>query len=461
MTKIRHILSLIIDALKGKEHDYTQGSIRISILLLAVPMVLELSLESVFALVDMFFVGKLGKNAITTVGLTESVVTIVYSVAVGLSTAATAIVARRIGEKNPDGASLAGMQCILISLLCTAIVSIIGVLYAPSILRLMGASEEVAKEGSLFTRIMLGGSLVIILLFMINGIFRGAGYAAIAMKSLWIASAINIILCPLLIYTLGFGLKGAAIATTIGRGSGVAYQCYHLWKGNALLKMKPAFLKPHWETLRSIIQIAWPATFQFVIASASWIFLAKLVAETGGTAASAGYQIAIRNVIFFILPAWGLSNAAATLVGQNLGAKLPDRAIKSVLLTVQYNVLFMAIVTLIFVFLPTPIIRFFSQDAEVVRYGVSALRTIGYGYIFYGIGMVMIQSLNGAGDTRTPTIINVICFWLFQIPLAYLLAVYFKLGPIGAFIAIPVAEALIAILAYWTFQRGKWKQISI
>ncbi len=461
MSTFKRFVSLIADSLKGKEHDYTQGSIKVSILLLAVPMVLELSLESVFALVDMFFVGKLGKNAITTVGLTESVITLVYSVAIGLSTAATAMVARRIGEKNYEEASRSGMQTILVSLLCVAIISIVGVFFAPDILRLMGANDDVVRDGSIFTRIMLGGSVVIVLLFMINGVFRGAGNAAIAMKSLWISSAMNIILCPLLIYTFGLGLKGAAIATTIGRGTGVLYQCYYLWKGSGQLQMKRSYFKPHWETIQSIIKIAWPATLQFIIASASWIVLAKLVAETGGTAASAGYQIAIRNVVFFILPAWGLSNAAATLVGQNLGAKLPDRATTSVMLTTLYNVIFMTFVTLIFVFLPHPIIRFFSHDEEVIQYGVKALRIIGYGYIFYGIAMVMMQSLNGAGDTRTPTIINFICFWLFQIPLAYLLAVHFKQGPTGAFIAVPAAEMLIAVVAFLVFKRGKWKQVKV
>ena len=461
MAQVQRFFSLVKDSLKGVEHDYTKGSLRVAILLLAIPMVLELSLESVFALVDIYFVGKLGKNAITAVGLTESVITLVYSVAIGLSTAATALVARRIGEKNYEEASHAGIQSLLVAAVCAIVISIIGMVFAPEILQLMGANEDVVRDGAIFTRIMMASSVSIILLFLINGIFRGAGNASIAMKSLWIASGINIILCPLLIYTFGFGLKGAAIATAVGRTSGVLYQVYFLWKGKGQLTFKRNYFTPHWETIKSLIGIAWPATFQFIIASASWIVLAKLVAETGGTSASAGYQIAIRNVIFFILPAWGLSNAAATLVGQNLGAGLADRAEKSVLMCTTYNIIFMAFVTLIFVFLPTPIIRFFSTDAEVIRYGVLALRTIGYGYIFYGIGMVMIQSLNGAGDTRTPTLINFICFWIFQIPLAYLFAVHFEKGPIGAMVAIPLAETAIAVIAYIIFKRGKWKLVKV
>jgi putative MATE family efflux protein len=456
--KLKQYFKIVSDAIQGIEHDYTKGNIQKAIVLLAIPMILELSLESVFALVDMFFVGKLGKNAIATVGLTESVVTIIYSVAIGLSTAATAIIARRIGEKNKDAASHAAMQSLLVAMICTLILSTIGVVFAAQILQLMGASPEVIRDGTLFTQIMLGGSVVIILLFLLSGIFRGAGNAAIAMKSLWIASGINIILCPFFIYTLEMGLKGAAIATTIGRGVGVIYQLYHLMNNSGQLFIKKKHLKIHFATIKSILAIAWPATFQFVIASASWIVMSKLVAETGGTNASAGYQIAIRNVVFFILPAWGLSNAAATLVGQNLGAQEINRAKLSVMLTAKYNAYFMAFVTLLFVIFPVPIISFFTEEKEVIAYGVSALRIIGTGYIFYGIGMVMMQALNGAGDTRTPTIINFVCFWLIQIPLAYLLSTYFQYGPIGVFVSIPIAETLIAIIAYFVFKKGKWTQ---
>jgi len=465
--KVSYFFSLIRQSLKGGEYDYTQGSIRKAILLLAVPMILELSLESVFAVVDIYFVGHLpeSKNAIATVGLTESVITIVYSIAIGLSTGATAMVARRIGEKNPEGAAHAGAQAILLSLIITIIISTIGIVFAADILSVMGAKPEVVQEGTIFTRIMLGGSVVIILLFLINGIFRGAGNAAIAMRSLWLASIINICLCPMLIYGAGpipaLGLKGAAIATTIGRGIGVAYQCYFLFKSNKSLKLKAAHFKFDALVSKTLVKIAWPATFQFIIASGSWIVLAQLVAKTGSTDATAGYQVALRNMVFFILPAWGLSNAAATLVGQNLGAKQPERAEKSVFLTVKYNALFMATVMLLFVFFAGPIVRIFTNEPEVQRIGATALRIIGSGYIFYGIGMVMIQALNGAGETRKPTIINLICFWLFQIPLSYLLSKGFDMGPTGVFIAIPAAETAIAISAYLIFRNGKWKEIKV
>ena len=302
-------------------------------------------------------------------------------------------------------------------------------------------------------------SVAIMLLFLINGIFRGAGDAAMAMKSLWIASLINIILCPIFIHF--FGLKGAAIATVIGRSTGVLYQCYHLFIGSGILKFKAIHFNIDTGLIKSIVNIAWPATFQFIIASGSWIILARLVAETGGTTASAGYQIAIRNVVFFILPAWGLSNAAATLVGQNLGAKQPQRAEESVWITVKYNMIFMGCVMVLFVFFSNPIIRIFTQDEAVISYGVLSLQIMGAGYIFYGIGMVMTQALNGAGDTRTPTVINLICFWLFQIPLAYYLAKGLDWKATGAFIAIPVAESLIALVAWYYFKKGKWKTVEV
>lgn len=466
--KFSHFLSLIKQSIRGGEYDYTQGSIRVAIVLLAVPMILELSLESVFAVVDMYFVSHLKENskeAMATVGLTEAVVMIVYTLAIGLSTAATAMVARRIGEKNPDAAAHAGAQSILIALIVTVVVSVLGIVFAPDILGLMGATPEVIKEGAVFTRIMLGGSVVIILLFLINGIFRGAGDAAMAMRSLWIASLINIFLCPMLLFGYGpfpeLGLKGAAIATTIGRGIGVVYQCYHLFKGKGTIKIKLPHFKWDLPIIKTLFEVGWPATIQFFMATGSWIILTRLVAETGGTDASAGYQVAIRNVVFFILPAWGLSNAAAALVGQNLGAKQPGRAEQSVLLTTKYNALFMGGVTFIFLFFASPIISVFTKEPEVHRYGTLALQIIGTGYIFYGIGMVMIQALNGAGDTKTPTWINFIGFWLLQIPFAYLLAKGFDMGPLGAFIAIPVAETVIALAAYYYFKKGKWKEVKI
>lgn len=450
---------VIRQSLNGEEMDYTVGSIRRAVFLLAIPMILELSLESVFAVVDMFFVSKLGENAIATVGLTESVITIIYSIAIGLSTGATAIVARRIGEKDPAAAAHAGAQSILIGLAATVLLSIPGFLFAGEILGLMGASDEVVRDGAIFTRIMLGGSMAIMMLFLINGIFRGAGNAAMAMKSLWIASIINIILCPIFIHF--FGLKGAAIATVIGRSTGVLYQCYHLFKGSGTLK----FISSHFHfdipLIKNIVSIAWPATMQFIIASGSWIIIAKLVAETGGTPASAGYQIAIRNVVFFILPAWGLSNAAATLVGQNLGAKQIERAEQSVMMTAKYNAIFMAFVMILFLLLPGPIIELFTTDPVVKKYGELTLQIIGSAYVFYGVGMVMTQALNGAGDTRTPTLINLICFWAFQIPLAYFLAKGIGMEAKGAIIAIPIAETMIALVAWYYFKKGRWKAVKI
>lgn len=453
------MFSVIRQSLTGEEHDYTKGSIPNAVILLAIPMILELCLESVFAIVDMFFVGKLGENAIATVGLTESVITLVYSVAIGLSTSATAIVARRIGERKPEDAAHAGAQSLLVAFIITIGVSLAGIIFAGDILELMGASEEVVREGAVFTRIMFGGSLVIIMLFLINGIFRGAGDAAMAMKSLWIASGVNIILCPVFIHV--FGLKGAAIATVLGRSSGVIYQSFHLFKGKHVLKFRLHHFKFDPRIIKQIITLAWPATFQFLIASGSWIILVRLVAETGGTTASAGCQIAFRNFVFFILPAWGLSNAAATLVGQNLGAKQLKRAEQSVVLIAKYNIVFMSFVMLLFLFFAHPIASIFTQDEAVKKYAVRAMQIIGAGFVFYGIEMVMVQALNGAGDTKTPTLINFVGFWLIQIPLAYFLSMGLDLKSYGALIAVPVAETVIAIIAWYYFRKGKWKEVKV
>lgn len=465
LSKINQGWQIIKDSLKGEERDYTQGSIKTAIFLLAIPMILELSLESVFALVDIFFVGKLGSNAIAIVGFTESLITLVYSVAIGLSTAATAVIARRIGEKNTEGASKASVQAIIISIFISIILGISGWIYADKLLTFIGASEDVIREGHMFTKIIFGFNIVIVLIFLINGIFRGAGNAALAMRSLWIASILNIILDPLLIYGIGtwngWGIEGAAIATCIGRGSGVVYQLYHLFGGSGVIRIRWSDVVPDFDVIRSMIKLAWPATFQFIIASGSWIILTRLVAEEGGTDASAGYQIAIRNVVFFILPAWGLSNAAATLTGQNLGAGSPERAEKSVMLAMKYNAIFMAFVSLIFIFLSRPIIGFFTQDADVVNIGVRALQIIGSGFIFYGIGMVLIQALNGAGDTSTPTWINFVGFWMIQIPMAYLIQYYTDFGLDGIFAAVPIAETMIAIVAYIVFKRGAWKTVKV
>ncbi len=467
MKKIKNYLKIIKQALKGEEYDYTQGSIKTAIVLLSIPMILELGLESIFAVVDIYFVGRLpnAKTAIATVGLTESVMTLVYTIGIGLSIGATAIVARRIGEKNTEAASRSGAQAILVSLLLSIIIGLLGVLFASDILKLLGAKPEVINDGKIFTQILFASSPSIILLFLINGIFRGAGDATMAMRSLWLASGINIILCPILIYGYGpfpqLGLAGAAIATAIGRSTGVLYQLYFLTKKNRTIQLFKNYFKIDGAIIKSLLNVSTPATLQFFIQSGSWVVLTYLVSKTGSTEASAGYQIAIRNVVFFILPAWGISNAAATLVGQNLGAKQMDRAEQSVWLTTKYNAVFMLLVTILFVFFSSPIISIFTNDPIIHQYGKDALRIIGYGYVFYGIGMVMIQALNGAGDTKTPTWINLFCFWCFQIPLAWYLSSKTSMGTTGVFAAIPIAETVLAIAAWYFFKLGKWKLIKV
>lgn len=459
-------IRIIKSALKGDEYDYTTINLRKAVVLLAIPMMLELALESVFAVVDIYFVNRIGVHAASIVGLTESVITIVYSVGIGLSAAATAVVARRVGEKNNEGASRAGAQAILLAVITSLALAIVGVIFAEDILLLMKAEPEAIKEGIVYTRLMFGGNVVIILLFLINGVFRGAGNASIAMKSLWIGNAFNIVLDPLLIFGLSFipglGIAGAAIATIAGRSIGVAYQLYHLKRSTGILNIKLHHFKPDFSIIKGLLSIASPATFQFVIASASWIFLASMVAEYG-SAASAGYQTAVRLFVFFILPAWGMSNAVATLVGQNLGAKLPDRAEQSVKLSTKYNVIFMAVVTLIILVFAYPIVRFFvpSEQVEQIKYAVLALQIISSGYVFYGVGMVLTQAFNGAGDTKTPTWIYFFGFWLFQIPFAYVLHKYTGIGVAGVFLAVPVAETLMSVAVFVMFKQGKWKQVKV
>lgn len=456
---IRNSLKTLKQALTGEHHDFTQGSIPQAVILLAIPMILELGLESVFAVVDMYFVSHLGATAIATVGLTEAAVTIVYSVAMAIATGASAIVARRTGEKNPDSAAHAAAQSILLSVAASLVISWVGIFHADDILRLMGASPEVIAEGTAFTQILLGGNLVILLLFLINGIFRGVGDAAMAMKSLWMASGVNIILCPILINA--YGLKGAAIATVVGRGAGVAYQIYHLIRGDGELKLRAHHFHFDTQVIKGVFKVAWPAGLQFLIGSGSWILITRLIAQSGGTLASAGAQIAFRIFIFFMLPAWGLSNAAATLMGQNLGAKQFDRAEASVWLTAKYSAIFMAVVMVIMLVFAKLIVGIFTTEAAVFDYGVTSLRIIATGFVFFGIGMVLSQALNGAGDTKTPTTFNVICFWLFQSPLAYVLVYHTSLGTNGALIAVPAAHALMTVLAWRYFKKGKWRSVEV
>ncbi len=451
-------MSLIRDALSGQHRDYTTGSIRRAVVLLSIPMILEMCMESAFGVVDIFFVGRIGKEAVATVGLTESVLALVFSIAIGLSMAATAMVARRIGEKNEAEASRTAAQSILIALGLTVLISLAGALLAPHILKLMGGSDAVVAIGTPYTRIVFSSSIVIMLLFLINGIFRGAGNASIAMWSLWVANGFNIILCPVLIHF--YGLPGAAMATSIGRGLGVCFQLYHLARGRGVIRILRRYFRPDGAILRGLAKIAWTGTFQFLISTASWIVMARIIAQFHDTAI-AGYQVAIRILVFFILPAWGMSNAAATLVGQNLGAKLPDRAERSVRTAALYNALFMMLVSLIFLVAAGPIVSFINRDPDVEAIATMGLRIVSLGYIFYGIGMVLTNAFNGAGDTLTPTIINLFCFWAFQMPLAWFLAIFLKLGPKGVFLAILLSETSVTVVSFFLFRRGKWKKIKV
>jgi putative MATE family efflux protein len=461
-SRIKNIFSFIKTALNSEHQDFTTGSIRKAVLLLAIPMILEMCMESIFALVDIFFINHLSSKASiasSTVVLTESMISIVYSIAIGLSMAATAMVARRVGEKNAEGAAKASTQSILLALFISVIISFIGIFFAENILQLMGGSKEIIEYGTSYTQIMFGGNVVIILLFLLNGIFRGAGDASIAMRSLWVANIFNIILCPVCIHF--FGLKGAAIATVTGRGIGVCYQLFILLKGKGIIKIHTQYFVPDKEILQSLLKVASTATMQFIVASASWIAMARIMASFHDDNAVAGYGIAMRLIVFFILPAFGLSNAAATLVGQNLGANQPQRAEQSVWKVAKYNAIFMACVSLLFLVGAEFFVGLINNDAAIMKTAVLALRIISLGYIFYGIGMVMMNAFNGAGDSKTPTLVNLFWFWVFQIPIAYLIAVVFNWGPKGVFIAIVVTETCVTLTSMYLFKKGKWKQVKI
>jgi putative MATE family efflux protein len=447
-------------ALRGEERDYTRGPIGRAVFLLAVPMILELVMESVFAVVDIFFVSRLGSEAISVVGLTEAVATLVYAVAIGLSMAATAMVARRIGANNKEGARAAAGQVLWTGMLSAIAIGFIGVMYGAEILALMGAESSVVEVGTSYTQVLLGGSGAVMFLFLINAIFRGAGDAAIAMRSLWLANIINIILDPLLIFGVGpfpeLGVMGAAVATTIGRSCGVLYQCWYLFGSRGRLQMRLHDLRLQLQVMLRLLRLSLGGVFQFIIATSAWIGLMRIVAPFGSEAV-AGYTIAVRIIMFTILPAWGMGNAAATLVGQNLGAQQAQRAASSAWVAAKYNVYFMLAVMVLFLLFAPQLIGLFSSDPQVIHYGVQSLRIISYGYAFFAIGMVLVQALNGAGDTDTPTIINFFCYWLFQIPLAWWLANGMEQGPDGVFWAVTVAETLIAIVAIWVFKRGRWQ----
>jgi len=454
------ILHLFKRAIKGDHKDLTQGSIGVAAFLLAVPMVLEMLMESIFAITDIFFVSGLGAEAVAVVGLTEAVLTLLYAIAIGLSMAVTATIARRYGEKNIEQADIVAGQTLWIGLFVALVVGFIGLNYAEDILAMMGASESLIASGKSYTSIMLTGSITIVYLFLINAIFRGAGDASIAMRSLWLANGINIVLDPMLIYGIGpfpeMGLAGAAIATNIGRGVGVAYQLIHLFGYAGKIKVGLHHLALNLKVSWQLLSVSFGGVVQFLIGTASWIALVRIV-STYGSDAVAGYTIAIRIIMFTILPAWGLSNAVATLVGQNLGAGQPDRAEQSVWRIAKYNVYFLLSVALVFIIFPKAIVSLFTADPLVIEYGVACLRYISYGYGFFAIGMIVVQAFNGAGDTMTPTKINFLCYWLIQIPLAYALASYAGLGPTGVFVAITLSQSLLALVGVWVFRKGHWK----
>ncbi|MCD4682969.1 MAG: MATE family efflux transporter [Bacteroidales bacterium] len=458
--KYKRLVQDVKEAIAGTEQDFTTGSLKRAIFLLSVPMVLEMVMESIFAVVDIYFVSRLGAEAVATVGITESLVTIVYAIGIGLSMATTALVSRRIGEKNPEGAAKAAFQSIITGLFVSLLIAIPGIIYASKLLQVMGASEEIYANMSSYTAIMLGGNAVIMLLFIINAVFRSAGDAAISMRVLWVANIINLILDPMLIFGIGpfpeLGVMGAAVATNIGRGLAVIYQFYLLFKGNGRVKLLVSHISVHLQTIRSLLKLSVGGIGQNVIAMSSWIGLVRIISEFGSEAI-AGYTIAIRIIVFSLLPSWGISNAAATLVGQNLGAKKPGRAEKAVWAVGKVNMASMGIISVILILFPSAFIRLFIDDPAVIFSGAASLRILAYGFILYGLGMVMVQALNGAGDTLTPTKINFFCFWLLEIPLAYFLALSLGIGETGVYYSIVIAESVMTIAAAWYFKRGKWK----
>ncbi|WP_266205345.1 MATE family efflux transporter [Pontibacter kalidii] len=464
MANSQNFLQLAWSAIKGKEQDYTTLGIKHSIVLLAIPMILEMLMESLFAIVDIFFVGRLGSNALATVGLTESVLMIIYAVGMGISIAATALVSRRVGEKNYREAGSITFQLIVTGLGLSLLMGGLATFFAAETLTLMGATPEVVAEGLAYARIIFAGNVAIILLFLINGAFRGAGQPHLAMRALWLANGANIVLDPLLIFGIGsidgLGLAGAAWATTIGRSLGVVYQLYHLFNGRHLLKITGDNLVISFKVMYRILRLSSGGVGQYLIDSASWILLTRIIAEFGSNALAA-YTIAFRVIIFTLLPAWGLSSAAATLVGQNLGARKAKRAELAVWLTARYNMVFMAAVTLVFILFGEHLSSFFTHDAEVVTIATEALQIITLGYIFFGLGMVMVQAFNGAGDTRTPALINIVVLWLIEIPLAYTLALYLDMAYTGVFIAIACCHSLHALVSWWLFRRGTWKQVKV
>ncbi|OFE12078.1 MATE family efflux transporter [Pseudohongiella acticola] len=465
LRKIRSGLSLFKQALVGSATiNYTEGSIARATFLLSVPMILEMAMESVFAIVDIFFVAGLGAEAVATVGLTEAVISLLYAIAIGLSMAATALVARRIGENNPQAAAVVAGQALWVGVAVSVLVGTVGFFYAGKILSLMGADAAVLATGETYTRIMFSGSFTIVFLFLNNAIFRGAGDASIAMRALILANGINIVLDPVLIYGWGpfpeMGLTGAAVATNIGRGIGVAYQLYYLCSHNRRIRLALSDLVMRLTIVAQLLRISVGGIAQFLIATASWVFLMRLVSNFGNEAV-AGYTIAIRVIIFVILPSWGLSNAVATLVGQNLGAAKPERAERTVWQVVRYNVSYMLLVALVLIFFPIWVMGFFSENPDVVANGIQSLRILSYGFVFLALGSVVTQAFNGAGDTMTPTWINAFSFWLVQIPLAWTLAMAAGWGAEGVYWSIFIGDLTMGIIGTYLFMRGGWKRRSL
>jgi putative MATE family efflux protein len=453
--------AVVRDAIRGKHMDYTTAPINRAVVMLAIPMVMEMIMESIFAVVDVFWVAHLGANAVATVGLTESMLTIVYTVAMGTGIGAMALIARRVGEKNLDAASRTAVQSVLLGVFMAVIIGVIGGTQATRLLRLMGATPEVVDTGWKFTAIMLGGNATVFLLFLMNAVFRGAGDAAIAMRVLWLGNILNIALGPCFIFGLGpfprLGVTGAAVATNIGRGTAVLFQLFTLARGRSRIKITREHLGLDFGVMASVLRLSGSTTFQIFINTSSYVGIVRLISAFG-SAALAGYTIGIRVIIFAMLPSWGLSNAAATLVGQNLGAKHPERAEQAVWQAVRYNVIFLGCIGALFFFGANVIVSLFTNIPDVHWYAVACLRIVSAGFVFYAVGMVITQSFNGAGDTWTPTIINLFIFWVWEIPLAYVLSHYTSLGPLGVFAALAVAFSTLAVVSGLIFRRGRWKE---
>ena len=458
------ILATIREALRGSDIDYTTAPVGRAVIMLAVPMVMEMAMESIFAVADVFWVAHLGADAVATVGLTESMLTLIYTAAMGLSIGATALVARRTGEQDPEGASRAAGQSILLGLAVAVAIAVVAAPQSEHLLHIMGASEDVVRSGNGFTRVMLGGNATVLLLFMLNAVFRGSGDAAVAMRVLWLGNILNIVLGPCFIFGLGpfprLGVTGAAVATNLGRGTAVACQLVILFGGSSRIRLTLRHLRLDLSLMRSVLRLSGSGTIQILIATASYIGLVRIL-SVFGSPALAGYTIGMRVIIFAILPAYGLSNAAATMVGQNLGAQRPDRAERAVWTAAFYNLVFLGTVGLVFLAGAPLIAGFFTSDPEVLPYAIGCLRTVSLGFVFYAYGMVLTQAFNGAGDTWTPTVINVFVFWLWEIPLAWWLSSRSGLGARGVFLALTIAYSTLAVVSAILFRRGKWKKTAI